>query len=116
MNVLLKAFIMSFLFFSLLLFALVFGEHFMNKQGVSYPPILKRITNSYTASSVVLPTPIPAAVIGNGDADANSSVDYGDIKFISGNWDKTAGGSIDQYQDGKVNSLDFAVVANRLSK
>jgi len=65
---------------------------------------------------VVHPTPIPAAVIGNGDADASNSVDFGDVKFISGNWDNTAGGSIDQYQDGKVNSLDFAVVADRLSK
>lgn len=103
MNVLLKAFLISFFFF-LGLFAVVYiSKYSLNKQAVVSTP---------TAQI----TPLPPAQIGNGDANANSLVDFGDVHFISSNWNTTAGGTIDQYKDGKINSLDFGVVAEQLSR
>ena len=116
MNVLVKAFLASFLFFSLLLAAVIFGEDFINKQGIYYPPLLKNFTTSRSFSQRPLPTPLPAAVLGNGDANANSLVDFGDVHYITSNWNRQAGGVIDQYKDGKINALDFVVVAEQLQK
>lgn len=113
MNVLLKAFLISFFFFSGLFAVVTFSEDFMNRQGVSYPMLLRPFSKSSATPQI---TPLPPAQIGNGDANTNSMVDFGDIHYISSNWNTTAGGAIDQYKDGKVNSLDFVVVVEQLSR
>ena len=104
MNVFLKAFVFSFVFFLVLLCVISIVQN-----------------KSHILQSVPLPTatritPVPLPFIGNGDADADNRTGFKDVTFISENWNYSAGGTVDQYRDGKVNSLDFAVTALQLSK
>ncbi len=115
MGVLFKAFIFSFVFFSLVLFAVFIGKDVINKQGIYHPLLFSSFSFSSNPLSPRI-TPLPVAVVGNGDANANNLIDFGDVHYVSSNWNTSASGSIDQYKDGKVNTLDFVVVANHLTK
>lgn len=107
MNIFLKTFLASFAFFTLILFAVLLAGNGINKQAINSSP---------SSPSQLQTTPIPSVFVGNGDANVSDSVDFRDVEFISSNWNYSVGGAIDQYQDGKVNSLDFAVVAGKLSR
>jgi hypothetical protein len=103
----------SFLLFSLFIFLsfliLVVANYFIS------PVFHKGIPPSQIYTKVVN-TPIPTPQIGNGDADMNNIIDTKDINYILSNWNRSASGSIDQYKDGKVNTLDFVVTAKKLNK
>lgn len=74
------------------------------------------IQNLVAALSVTsaVPTPTPESLVGDGDADVNGVVDVNDLKIIISNWFAHLTTAVDQYKDGFINALDFAVVYSHL--
>ncbi|MBI2263237.1 carbohydrate binding domain-containing protein [Candidatus Berkelbacteria bacterium] len=67
-------------------------------------------TPSLTPTLTLTPTPTP--VIGNGDVNSDGKVDESDSAIVIREWFGSATLPLDQYGDGLVNGLDFAVVTN----
>jgi hypothetical protein len=111
MKTIIKSFFIFILFFLLSLPVVAFANHVallvLQKQD-TYQPIRIGLNESGE--------PIPTPVLRNGDANSNNLVDFEDVGYISNSWDHSASGSIDQYQDGKINAFDFAVIVTRLQK
>jgi len=98
MNIFIKSFLLS-LAGSLVVFSFVFYKSKILPQRL-----------------IVHTNPLPMTPIGNGDADSNGVVDFKDLNRIAANWQNKMSGSVDQYQDGKINSLDFTVSAFQLKQ
>ena len=73
-------------------------------------------TPTPTPAITATPTPtVTPSAIGDGDVNGDSTVSTIDITTLLNNWNSTISSSTDQYRDGKVNGLDFAVVASALT-
>lgn len=73
-----------------------------------------------TSSSSTTPVPTAGTVtIGNGDVNGDGLVNFLDVKVILSNWQQVVAltSPLDQYNDGSgiVDSLSFAVVANKIA-
>ncbi|MBF0208086.1 MAG: hypothetical protein HQK53_14505 [Oligoflexia bacterium] len=102
-------------FFIFLFFFLLFLPSLYLANDLAIKVIYQQ--NPYQGLQIVTRTntkAIPTPVLKNGDADANNIVNLEDVKIISAYWNQSASGAIDQYQDGKVNVLDFAVTSSKL--
>lgn len=51
---------------------------------------------------------------GNGDADGDGTVTLADIVLVVSQWLSSPAGFVDQYPEGKINTLDYAVVRGNL--
>src|SRR5512137_2131016 len=111
MKLIIRSFLIFLLFFLLSLPVVAFANHIATL--VLYKPIVFQNTQSVKGVSL---SPIPTPKIGNGDADMNNKVDFQDVDYISNNWNHSASGVIDQYQDGKINAFDFAVIADNFNQ
>ncbi|MBI3443635.1 metallophosphoesterase [Candidatus Woesebacteria bacterium] len=61
-----------------------------------------------------VPSPTPTPGVKNGDACGNGGVTVADIRCVLNNWLAFLTNFVDQFTDGKVNAMDFAVVARLL--
>lgn len=64
--------------------------------------------------SLVIGGGVVVAQTGQGDADGNGVVNLADVTGVLTRWLQGLTNTFDQYQNGKINSLDFAVVARVL--
>ena len=70
-----------------------------------------------TPTTTISPTPTPTSTpipIGGGDACGNGGVNIDDLKCVLQNWLAKLTNSVDQFQDGRINALDFSVVLKSL--
>ncbi|MCL4366622.1 PQQ-binding-like beta-propeller repeat protein [Patescibacteria group bacterium] len=58
------------------------------------------------------PFSLAAPTLGNGDVNNDGSVNGSDVKLAMQSWGTGVTGTLDQYQDGKENSFDFANIVN----
>ncbi|MCL4366623.1 PQQ-binding-like beta-propeller repeat protein [Patescibacteria group bacterium] len=61
------------------------------------------------------PFSLAAPTLGNGDVNNDGSVNGSDVKLAMQSWGTGVTGTLDQYQDGKENSFDFANIVNNFS-
>ncbi|MBI3443632.1 hypothetical protein HY008_03095 [Candidatus Woesebacteria bacterium] len=76
----------------------------MPKIIIGFFVLLLLLTNPSTSFAQVPP----------GDANGDGQVNIADVRYVLTNWLATLAGTVDQYADVKVNSMDFAVVAKNL--
>ena len=72
------------------------------------------VTNTPTSSPSSSPNPTSTPIGGNGDACGNGGVNAMDIKCVLNKWLLSLTNFVDQFSDGKINSLDFSVVAKNI--
>ena len=72
------------------------------------------LVNPPTSTPIPFPTAVPVVVVGDGDVNGDGTVDFKDVVSISGKWLAMLTDSNDQYRDGKINSLDLAVVMQKI--
>lgn len=75
-------------------------------------------TPTQTPTPIATPTATPSATpttpVSNGDVNGDGVINMGDIVALLTGWTSSINNSLDQYKDGVVNSLDFAVSANAI--
>lgn len=67
------------------------------------------------AVSTATPLPVPTILVKNGDVNNDGKNDYLDIRELFSRWFQALTDSRDQYPDGKINTMDYAVVARRIT-
>jgi hypothetical protein len=75
---------------------------------VSSPSPSPTVQPSPSASASPLPTPTPSPI--PGDTNNDGTVSGADVMLLLQNWVQARTQPIDQYIDGKINSLDFGVI------
>ena len=83
------------------------------------PSLTPTPTPTLTPTPTATPTPTPSQTftpipIGGGDACGNGNVNIEDLKCVLQNWLAKLNNSVDQFQDGRINALDFSVVLKSL--
>jgi outer membrane protein assembly factor BamB len=61
------------------------------------------------------PPPVATPTLGNGDVNGDGKVDTADVTILFTNWFDNLTTTLDQFGDGFINTLDFAVVSSRLT-
>lgn len=97
----------------LILFAFFFGITFLLRSTLT-PYVVSSYTFLKSLSSTRMKRKTQIRV-GSGDVNTDNTVDFNDIKSITDLWQSSNQTPFDQYEDGQINTYDFAVVVHMIA-